>query len=177
MSDLIVFTFGTEDEAAEVLGRVATAKQENVQQALVKISDAAVAVKNPQGKVKIRQTLESLAKGGRVAGGGFWGLLIGLLLGGPLVGALVGIGLRAFGNRSFDLGIDNKFISEVSDALEPGHSVLFLLTEGTSPQTISDALGDHNGRLFHTSLSDDAASALTELADDEEIAGALGDRD
>ncbi len=82
MSDLIVYTYDSEEKAAEVLAEIATLKQENVQKALIKIEDAAVAVKDADGKVKVRQTLESIVKGGRIISGGFWGLLIGFLFGG-----------------------------------------------------------------------------------------------
>ena len=173
MSDLLVFTFRSEDEATEVLKRVATAKKDNVQESLVSIRDAAVATKKANGKVKITQTLEALVKGSRVFGGGFWGILIGLLFGGPLVGGLVGMGLRAFGNKGVDVGIDNTFIKDVSDALNPGQSALFLLTANTDPGTINQALGDHGGILHHTSFTIEAAEALGQLADHDDIAAAL----
>ena len=37
MSDLIVYTYNSEEKAAEVLAEIATLKQENVQKALVQI--------------------------------------------------------------------------------------------------------------------------------------------
>lgn len=173
MSDLIVFTYQSEEEASEALKRLASAKKDNIHEALVSVSDAAVAIRTANGKVKIVQTLEALVKGGRVVSGGLWGILIGLLLGGPLVGALVGMGLRAFGNRKLDLGIDNEFITQVSEALEPSQSALFLLTDDAEPAAINEALGDHRGTLHHTSLSADAAEALATLADQDDIAAAL----
>ena len=171
--DLVVFTYESEDAAASALGQIVTAKKDNTQIPLVAVTDAAVAHKNDKGKVKIRQTLESAVKGTSVAGGGLWGMLIGLLLGGPLLGALIGMGIRALGNTGLDLGIDNTFISTVSDALAPGQSALFLLTSNTDPADINRALGDHGGTLYHTSLSAEASAALTDLAGDETIAQAL----
>ncbi|MEM7117886.1 MAG: DUF1269 domain-containing protein, partial [Chloroflexota bacterium] len=128
MSDLIVFTYNDENKAGEVLTKVATLKQENVQKALINIEDAAVVVKNSDGKVKVQQTLESVVKGSRVASGGLWGLLIGFLFGGPLFGALLGMGFSALFGRKIDIGIDNEFINGIGDDLAPGDSALFLLT-------------------------------------------------
>jgi uncharacterized membrane protein len=78
MSDLVVFTYQHEDKAAEVLKEIGKLKQENVQKALIGIEDAAVAFKTPEGKLKVHQTLESVAKGSTIASGSLWGLLIGL---------------------------------------------------------------------------------------------------
>ncbi|MEM7271891.1 MAG: DUF1269 domain-containing protein [Actinomycetota bacterium] len=176
-TDLVVFTFPDEDGSTTALQRIVTAKQENTHVPLIAVNDAAVAIKNDRGKVKVRQTLESAIKGSRVAGGGFWGLLIGLLFGGPLLGAVIGAGIRAFSNRNIDFGIDNDFIADVSNSLEPGQSALFLLAADTTPADIDQALGDHDGTLFHTTLSDETTDAMNDLAGDDEITSALAAED
>ncbi|MEM7801045.1 MAG: DUF1269 domain-containing protein [Chloroflexota bacterium] len=173
MSDLIVLTYETEEKAAEALGKVAALKQDNVQKALIKIEDAATAIKNENGKIKIRQTLESVVKGGNVVSGGLWGLLIGFLFGGPLLGVLLGMGINALLGRRIDLGIDNEFIDKVSDELAPGNSALFLLVNETSPETVGESLSEFGGTLFHTSLSDEAKEALSHAMDHEPIKAAL----
>jgi len=119
MSDLVVFTYEQEDRAGQALTSLAGLKQENVQKALIGIEDAAVVVKNANGRVKLRQTLESAVKGRNVASGGLWGMLIGFLFGGPLFGALLGMGLSGLLGRRIDIGIDNAFIRGVSDDLTP----------------------------------------------------------
>lgn len=172
-SNLFVLTYDSEDKAAEVLQAVAGLKQENVQKPLIGIEDAAVVVKNADGKVRVRQTLESVAKGGNVATGGLWGLLIGFLFGGPLFGALLGMGLSALFGRSIDLGIDNTFIKNVGEKLTPGDSALFLLIHGTSVETIASALGPYGGTLYHTSLSPEAAEMITKAAQHEPLARAV----
>lgn len=139
MSKLIVYTYNTENKAAEVLHAVSAMKQENVQRPLIALEDAAVVVKNAKGKVRVRQTLESVAKGSNVTSGGFWGLLIGFLFGGPLLGALLGMGMSALFGRNIDLGIDNDFIKGVGDELAPGDSALFLLVGDTAIETVAEA--------------------------------------
>lgn len=173
MADLVVFTYNTEQEAAAALLSVVSKKQENVQAPLVAIDDAAVAVKNTHGKVKIRQTMEASVKGGAIASGSLWGFIIGFFFGGPLLMAALGGGISALTGRKLDLGISNDFIKEVSESLDPGNSVLFLLTKDAEPETIAEALGEHAGTLFHTTMTDDAAEALGEAAQDPELAAAV----
>ena len=173
MSNLIVFTYNNEDKATEVLQEVAKMKQEHVQKPLVAVEDAAVVVKNAKGKVKVRQTLESAMKGSSVLSGGFWGMLIGFLFGGPLFGALLGMGFSALFGRNIDIGIDNEFIKDVGDELAPGDSALFLLVQGTPVETVADALKGFGGNLYHTSLSEEAAEAFTKALENEALAEAV----
>lgn len=173
MSDLVVFTYDQEERAGEVLVHIATLKQDNVQKALIGIEDAAVVVKNAKGKVKVRQTLESAVKGGNVVSGGLWGTLIGFLFGGPLFGALLGMGFSALFGRNIDIGIDNSFIEGIGDDLAPGDSALFLLVKDTPVETVANALKEQGGRLYHTSLSDEAATAFTEASEHEQLKEAI----
>ena len=173
MSDLVVFMYETEPEASEALAHVSRQEQENVHKPLVAIEDAAVAVKKENGKVKVRQTLESSAKGSRIIYGGFWGFLIGILFGGPLIGLLIGYAAAGLLGRKIDLGIDNSFIDSLGAELNPGNSALFLLVNDTDPEIIAEAMGDHRGTLFHTSLSDECLSVLGEACQDDELREAV----
>lgn len=177
MSDLVVFTYQHEDKAHEVLQHLATLKQENVQKPLIGTEDAAVAVKDADGKVRIRQTLETAVKGGGVATGGLWGVLIGFLFGGPLIGALVGAGVSWLLGRRIDVGIANDFIEEVSNDLKPGNSALLLLVKDTPIDTLTETLNAQGGRLHHTSLSDEAAAAFTQAAHSPDVQQALQQED
>lgn len=176
MSDLVVFTYEQEDKAAQVLASVASLKQENVQKALIGIEDAAVVVKNAKGKVKVRQTLESTVKGSNVASGGLWGVLIGFLFGGPLFGALLGMGFSALFGRKIDIGIDNDFIKGIGDDLAPGDSALFLLVKDAPVDTVADALKEQGGKLYHTSFSDEAADAFVKASEHDELKEAIADQ-
>ena len=173
MSELIVFTYNQEEKAGEVLKTVASLKQENVQKALIGIEDAAVVVKDASGKVRIRQTLESAVKGSNVVSGGLWGVLIGFLFGGPLFGAVLGMGFSALFGRRIDIGIDNEFIKRIGDDLRPGDSALFLLVNETPVETVANALMEHGGTLYHTSLSEEAAEAFTKASEHDEIKEAV----
>ena len=68
MSELIVITYDTEQEGYDALAEV----QRLQKMQMLALEDAAVAVKNQKGKVKVKQTLEK-ANTGMAAS---WGLLI-----------------------------------------------------------------------------------------------------
>ena len=169
MSELVVFTYNHPDRAAEVLQHVASLRREHIRKPLVGIEDAAVAVKGDDGRVRIRQTLETATKAGTVATGGLWGVLVGFLFGGPLLGALVGAGISWLIGRKIDIGIDNDFIQQVSDDLKPGRSALLLLVRDTPIDTLAETLNAQGGRLYHTTLSDEAAAAFTQASGRPEI--------
>jgi uncharacterized membrane protein len=169
VSELVVFTYRHADRADEVLRHISQLKREHVQKPLIGVEDAAVAVRSDDGRVRIRQTMESAVKGGRIASGGLWGVLLGIFFGGPLLGALAGLGVGALLGRRVDIGIDNTFIDDVSSSLEPGDSVLFLLVRDTPIDTLAETLNAQGGRLFHTSLSDEAAAAFTQASEYEEV--------
>jgi len=169
MSELVVFTYAHPDRAAEVLKHIASLKRENIQKPIVTIEDAAVAVKGDDGQVRIRQTLETAMKASTVATGSLWGVLVGFLFGGPLLGALVGAGVSWLAGRRIDIGINNDFVQQVSDDLTPGRSALLLLVKDTPIDTLAEILNAQGGRLHHTSLSDEAAAAFTQAASSPEL--------
>jgi uncharacterized membrane protein len=142
-------------------------------QRLIEVQDAAVIVKDANGKVKVHQTLESLVKSSNVASGGFWGLLIGLIFGGSIFMAVLGMGLSALFGRKLDVGIDNTFIKNVGDDMKPGDSALFLLTEEITVDKVADALREHGGALYHTSLSKEAEETLAKALEHAPIAEAI----
>jgi uncharacterized membrane protein len=169
MSDLVVFTYQEEDKAGEVLQALAKMQQEH----LVDIEDAAVVVKNQKGKVKVRQTLETAVTAGSASRGGFWGLLIGFLFGGPLFGALLGMAVGALMGRGVDIGVDNQFIKDVGDDLVPGDSAIFVLIRKMTPDKVTAQLKRFGGTLYHTSLSAEAEAALVRALEDETVAKAV----
>lgn len=173
MSELIVFTYKSEDKAAEVLHNIAKLKREHIEKPLITIEDAVLVAKHKDGKVRIQQTLESVVKGTNVAYGGLWGMLIGFLFGGPLFGLLAGAGISALLGRKIDVGINNDFVREVGENLLPGDSALFLLVKDTPVEVLVETLNAQGGRLFHTSLPDEVAKAFTQASEYEEVKRAL----
>ena len=126
-------------------------------------------MKGDDGQLRIRQTLDTATKVGGVATGSLWGVLIGFLFGGPLLGALVGAGISLFIGRKIDIGIANDFIQSVSDDLQPGRSALLPLVKDTPMETLAETRNAQGGRLHHTTLSDEAAAVFTQAAERPEI--------
>jgi uncharacterized membrane protein len=171
MSDLIVITYDTEQtgfEALEIAERLQRLQ-------LLRLVDAAVVVKDQEGKVKIKQTLEQSKTGTAAGWGALWGLLLGLLFLTPLGLGVVGGILGAIIGKTQDLGIDNQFINEVGDSLSPGDSALCMLVLEALGDKEMEELGKLGGTIFQTSLSTDAEEKLRQALEDEKVRQAAED--
>ena len=126
---------------------------------LIGLEDAAVAVRHKDGKTKIKQA-QNLAGAGAL-GGAFWGLLIGLIFLVPLFGLVVGAAAGALVGKYQDIGVDDKFIKEVGNTIQPGTSALFLLVREATPDKVMDGLKKYkNVKVLKTSLSTEQEEKL-----------------
>ncbi len=155
MSSLVVLAFDTETGAEQMRDDLLQMQKEH----LIGLEDAAVAVRNKEGKVKIKQ-VTSLA-GTLALGGAFWGLLLGLIFFVPVFGLLVGAAAGALAGKYQDIGVDDKFIKEVGETLQPGNSALFLLVREVVPDKVEDALKKYkNVKVLKTSLTKEQEEKL-----------------
>ncbi len=67
MRQLIVFTYDNDEKATTMLEKVAELSKQH----LIEVQDAAVIIKDANGKVKVRQTLEAMVKNSNIVSGGF----------------------------------------------------------------------------------------------------------
>jgi uncharacterized membrane protein len=67
MSDLIVITYDTEQTGRDAFNELANLQKMQV----LELEDAALAVKDDKGKVKVKQTLENHVSGSSALWGGF----------------------------------------------------------------------------------------------------------
>ena len=104
MSDLIAIAYDDEFKAEEVRLTLIKLQKEY----LLELEDAAVVVKNKEGKIQLKQAVNLTAAG--AASGSFWGILIGVLFLNPLLGAAVGAASGAIGGALKDIGVDDKFM-------------------------------------------------------------------
>ncbi len=147
MSQLIVVAFDDEFRAEEVRLTLQRMQREY----LVDLEDAVVVVKNSEGKLQLKQTYNLVGAG--AASGSFWGLLIGLLLFNPLIGVAAGAAVGAISGSLADIGIDDNFIRELGNTIEPGTSALFILVRKVTPDKVLQELQPLEGRILRTSLS------------------------
>lgn len=153
MSNLIVITFDDTEQAVEAfhsLKKVAGS-------GYAKIDDAAVIVKDESGKVQIKNQMDTGTKWGAVTGG-FIGLLLASVFF-PVAGIVIGALGGALVGKSLDMGIDKKFVKEVTDALKPGSSALFVVGSG-NPEVIAAALRPYKGTIYQTSLDSEKLEQL-----------------
>jgi uncharacterized membrane protein len=154
MSQLVVFAF-KEETGAEQMRDALTRLQKEY---LIKLSDAAVVVRKQDGKVKVKQAVSLVGAG--ALGGAFWGMLIGLLFWAPWLGLAIGAVAGALGGSLSDYGVDDKFIKEVGNTIEPGHSALFLLVEEWTEDRVMEELTKFDAQVLQTSLSKEDEAKL-----------------
>ena len=162
MSELIVFAFDNETGADDM----ASAIQQLQKEELIKLDDAAVVIRKQGGKPKVKQAQKLVGAG--ALGGAFWGMLIGLLFFMPWLGLAVGAAAGALAGHFTDIGIDDKFIKQVSGTIEPGHSALFLLVAEATTDKVLDRLEKYNATVIRTSLSAEDEAKLKEAFAHEE---------
>jgi uncharacterized membrane protein len=163
MSDLIVLATKTETGAKEVAEEIKNLQK----QELITVEDAAIAVRRQDGKVKVKQA-QSLVGAGAL-GGAFWGMLIGLIFWMPWLGLAIGALSGAVAGHFTDIGIDDKFIKQVADTIEPGHSALFLLVVKATQDRVIEALKPYDVEILQTSLSAEDEAKLKEAFAAEEV--------
>jgi uncharacterized membrane protein len=121
---------------------------------LVDLEDAAFAVKDLGGKVKLHQTYNLTAAG--AVRGGFWGALLSLLFLNPLLGMAAGAASGAL----TDVGINDAFMRALAATLKPGSSVLFVLVRQATPDKVLDELAGTGGQVLKSSLSHEDEARL-----------------
>src|SRR3954453_6983914 len=92
---------------------------------LLKLEDAVVIEHRPDGKIKLHQGMSLTGTG--AAGGALWGGLIGLIFFVPLFGMAIGAATGAAAGKMSDYGVDDDFMKNLGNELEPGAGALILL--------------------------------------------------
>ena len=95
-------------------------------------------------------------------GGAFWGMLIGLLFFVPWLGLAIGAVTGALTAKFADIGIDDGFIRDVGQKIQPGHSALFLLVRQATMDRVLEALKPYNPEGLQTNLSQEQEAKLRE---------------
>ena len=147
MSNLIVIVFDDSEEAGKVRDTIRSVERMGE----IRLDDSAVVIKDASGKIHVKNEVDRGVKVGAI-GGGFLGILIGGIFF-PLAGLLAGALIGAVIGKFVDLGVDQKFVKEVSDALEPGKSALFIIVRDSAPDVAIAALKPYKGTVFHTTLT------------------------
>ena len=152
MSNLVVLVFDDEQQAYDALATMRRLEHAGA----VSLDDTAVISKDATGKIEVKNQVSNATKTGAVVGG-VLGLLMTFMfpVAGLTIGALSGAGIGAV----LDKGVDRGFVKEVSQALEPGRSALFLLI-GSAQPAVLDALKPYSGKVYQSTLPPDLEERL-----------------
>ncbi len=159
MSDLVVISFPQEQLAFEMRAELAKLQKEY----LIDMEDVVVVTKDDAGKVKLHQAVSLTAMG--AVGGGFWGMLIGMLFLNPLLGAAVGASAGALSGKLTDIGVNDEFMKELANSFKPGCSAIFILVRKATADKVLEALKPFHGKgkVLQTSLTKDEETELRKV--------------
>ncbi|NIZ12736.1 DUF1269 domain-containing protein [Phaeobacter sp. HF9A] len=146
MNELIVIGYDTPKQAEAARTELFGMAKEY----LVDVADAVVATADEEGKIKLDQMVNLWSVG--AASGAMWGVLAGLLFFNPFLGAAVGAGAGALSGALSDYGINDNFMKDVSNVLQPGQAALFMMVRTEATDRVIKRLGIKGGHIIRTNL-------------------------
>ncbi len=152
MSDLVAIGYDSLGTAQQVAENVAQAQKAHI----IELDDLVVVERQQDGKVKLHQP--SMAGAGAVTGA-LWGGLIGLIFFMPLLGMALGAAGGAAAGSLSDYGVDNDFMKQLGEALEPGGAAVIALVRKVSVDKILPEI-KIPGKVIQSSLSNENEEAL-----------------
>jgi len=148
MADLVEIAFPSEEKAEDVRRKLLDMQKEY----LIELGDAVIAVKQPDGRVKLNQLFNPTASA--AVSGTFWGALIGMIFLMPLAGAAIGAASGAISGRLTDVGINDKIMKDAAQSLQSGNAALFLLVRKMTTDKVLAALQGEGGTVLRTSFDE-----------------------
>ena len=160
MSTLVAIAYPDIEAAEQVRQELINATREH----LVKLEDAVIVEHEADGKIKLHQAIGTTSAG--AAGGAMWGGLIGLIFLAPLLGMAVGAASGALSGKMTDLGVNDDFLKDLGEKLQPGAVALIVLGSTDARDKLIERVKPYGGEIIQTSLSE---------AEEQQLRAALGD--
>jgi uncharacterized membrane protein len=155
MKELVVLGFASRELADEARARSAELDRDGA----LNLDGAALAYRRHDGRVEVVQPMR-LAPAGAAAGAVSGGVL-GMLLLAPVLFAAVGAVAGAAGAGLSALGLNQWFLRQVDETLEPGRAALFVVVSGgADPERAIEALAPLSPRVLRTTLDPAAEQRL-----------------
>jgi uncharacterized membrane protein len=121
----------------------------------VRLHDAVIVAKGEDGKTQIVETVDVTPAKGALSGT-WWGMLGGLLIGGPvfLAAAIGGAAAGALYGKLVDRGLEDGWVKDMAEWIDPGTSALLLLVDAGLDAAVIEELKRFEGigRVATTTL-------------------------
>jgi len=160
--ELIAASFSDQYTANQCLDRLKRMDKDGT----IDILDAAVLVKQPDGKLKINEVKELTPKKGRRRGAVIGGIVGAIFPPSILVSAVVGAVAGGVLGRFTDQGMKNDELKEFGEELKPGQSAIIAVIEDTWIEQYTRAIEGYE-RLSRMSVDAEDAALLIAAADSE----------
>lgn len=154
MSNILVITFDDESQALAVLKSLKNLQHQD----MLKLDDAAIIVKDKEGKVQVKNMTESNVKSG-AAIGGLIGLAVGSILF-PFAGIALGAAGGALVGKTLGNGVDKQFVKEVTEAIKPGNSAILFIVGHENAGMLVAALEPYSGTIYQSSFDSEIEEEL-----------------
>jgi uncharacterized membrane protein len=155
MSELIAVTFDNAEGATKALGELYRQQSKGH----IELEGAAVLKVDAEGRHTVWQP-ESLAEKGLLEGsiaGGVVGTLVGAIALSPILGGVLGaVSGSAFGGAAAaikEAGVEDLFMEELAEQLEPSSSALFVEAGSDRPYTMLLEMQPTGGKVLKSSLN------------------------
>jgi uncharacterized membrane protein len=134
----------------------------------IALRDAVLVMKDQDGKVRVRETIDP-QPGRSALSGAMWSGLLGLMLGGPvgwLAGMGVGASAGAISARIVDLGVPDEWVGWFKQAVRPQTATVVVLAGGIRFDALYREANRFTGaELVQTTLRPGAAAELAAAFD------------
>jgi len=160
--ELIAASFPDQYTAKQCLDQLKRMEKEGT----IDVVDAAVLVKQPDGKLKINEVAELTPKKGRRRGAVVGGIVGAIFPPSILVSAAVGAVAGGALGRFTDQGIKNDDLKELGEELKPGQSAIIAIIEDRWVEHYTQAIEGYE-RLSRMSVDADRAGVILASVDSE----------
>jgi uncharacterized membrane protein len=154
MSTLVAIAYPDTGTAEQVRQELVRATKEH----LVRLDDAVIVEHKPDGKIKLHQAMSTTGAG--AAGGALWGGLIGLIFLAPLFGMAIGAASGALGGKLSDVGVNDNFMKELGEKMQPGTAALIALGSTDARDKVIERVKPYGGHVIQTSLGTEEEAQL-----------------
>jgi uncharacterized membrane protein len=168
--DILAIVLDRPTRANEVLLALANLQGEGK----VRMHDAVIVTKDVDGRAHVVETVDVTPARGAL-GGAWWGLLGSLLVGGPAALAVLvgGAAAGALYGKLVDRGLEDDWVKQMADWIDPGTSALLLLVDDDFDREVIDELHrfEGTGEVAYSTLPEgtraEVEAALAGSADQE----------